>query len=80
MAEKAPPEPKRLNRSVGVGEALGRVLDPVFRKRGFASRDLIAHWAAVAPKPYDSVAQPEARKTASKPIARIRPACRALWN
>lgn len=52
-------EPKRLNRTVSAGDALGRALDPVFRKRGFASRDLIAHWAAMVPKPYDEVAQPD---------------------
>ena len=55
--EDAPP--KRLNRTVGVGEALGRALDPVFRKRGFASRDLLTHWAAMAPEPYGRVAQPD---------------------
>lgn len=52
-------EPKRLNRVVGAGEALGRALDPVFKKRGFASRDLVTHWRAMAPAPYDSVAQPD---------------------
>jgi hypothetical protein len=52
-------EPKRLNRSVSAGEALGRVLDEALRRRGFASRDLIAHWAAMAPKPYDERARPD---------------------
>ena len=52
-------EPKRLNRVVGAGEALQKTLDPVFRKRGFASRDLIAHWAAMAPQPYDRIAAPD---------------------
>ena len=56
-ARDAPP--KRLNRVVGVAEALQRSLDPVFRKRGFASRDLITHWAAMAPAPYDRVAAPD---------------------
>jgi hypothetical protein len=51
--------PKRLNRAVGVGEALNKALDPVFRKRGFASRDLITHWAAMAPAPYDRIAAPD---------------------
>ncbi len=51
--------PKRLNRAVGVGEALGSALDPVFRKRGFASRDILTHWAAMAPSPYGEVAQPD---------------------
>jgi hypothetical protein len=52
-------EPKRLNRLVGAGEAINRVLDPAFRKRGFASRDIITHWAAIAPSPYDRVAAPD---------------------
>jgi hypothetical protein len=52
-------EPRRLNRVVGAGEALQRTLDPVFRKRGFASRDLITHWAAMAPPPYDRFTAPE---------------------
>jgi hypothetical protein len=51
--------PKRLNRAVGVAEALNRALDPVLRKRGFASRDIITHWAAMAPAPYDEVAMPD---------------------
>ena len=51
--------PKRLNRAVGVGEALQKALDPVFRKRGFAGRDIITHWAAMAPAPYDRIAAPD---------------------
>jgi hypothetical protein len=51
--------PKRLNRTVGVAEALNKALDPVFRKRGFASRDIITHWAAMAPAPYDRIAAPD---------------------
>jgi hypothetical protein len=51
--------PKRLNRTVRVAEALGRALDPAFRKRGFASRDLLSHWDAIAPEPYGRVAQPD---------------------
>lgn len=51
--------PKRLNRVVGVAEALNRALDPVLRKRGFASRDIITHWASMAPVPYDKVALPD---------------------
>jgi hypothetical protein len=51
--------PKRLNRTVGVAEALSKALDPVFRKRGFAGRDIITHWAAMAPAPYDKVAIPD---------------------
>lgn len=61
MAAKPKPDdtPKRLNRIVDAGEALQRSLDPVFRKRGFASRDLITHWAAMAPAPYDRAAAPD---------------------
>lgn len=51
--------PKRLNRVVGAGEALQRALDPSFRKRGFASRDLLSRWASMAPPPYDRVAAPD---------------------
>ena len=51
--------PKRLNRAVPVSEALGRALDPALRKRGFASRDLLEHWGAMAPAPYDKVARPD---------------------
>lgn len=51
--------PRRLNRVVGVAEALSKALDPALRKRGFASRDIIAHWAVMAPTPYDKVALPD---------------------
>ena len=51
--------PKRLNRAVPVSEALGRALDPALRKRGFASRDLLEHWGAMAPAPYDKMARPD---------------------
>lgn len=56
---KADAPPKRLNRAVGVAEALGAALDPVFKKRGFASRDILAHWPAMAPAPYDSTTRPD---------------------
>jgi hypothetical protein len=55
---KEPEEPKRLNRTVGVAEALGKVLDSALKKRGFATRDILANWPAIAPKPYDQVAVP----------------------
>lgn len=58
-AGKADAPPRRLNRTVGVGEALGGALDPALKKRGFATRDLIAHWGAMVPPPYDRVARPE---------------------
>lgn len=60
MAKKSEdlPEPKRLNRAVGVAEALGGVLDSALKKRGFATRDIINNWASMAPKPYDRFAVP----------------------
>ncbi len=51
--------PRRLNRVVAVSEALGAALDPVLKKRGFASRDIIAHWQVMAPAPYDRMARPD---------------------
>lgn len=65
MADKAKSEgkddvrPRRLNRAVGVGEALGNAIDPTLKKRGFASRDLVSNWAAMAPAPYDRVTRPD---------------------
>jgi hypothetical protein len=55
-------EPKRLNRTVGVGDALKGVLDSALRKRGFATRDLLTNWTAMAPKPYDRIAVPDQLK------------------
>lgn len=50
---------KRRNRTVGLAEALHGALDPALKRRGFASRDIITHWAAIAPNPYDQVAMPD---------------------
>lgn len=58
MASKDDPPPKRLNRAVGVSEALNGVLAAALKKRGFATRDLLARWAEIAPKPYDVLAVP----------------------
>jgi hypothetical protein len=55
-------EPRRLNRAVGVADALKGVLDSALKKRGFASRDLLTNWAAMAPKPYDRIAVPDQLK------------------
>lgn len=52
-------EPKRRNRAVTLADAITGALDPVLKKRGFASRDIITHWGVMAPKPYDSVAIPD---------------------
>jgi len=62
MAKPPPEEPKRLNRTVEVGAALNGVLDGLFRKRGFATRDILANWASMAPKPYDRLAIPDQLK------------------
>ena len=51
--------PRRLNRAVGLTEALGKALDPALKRRGFASRDLIALWHVMAPAPYDRMAKPD---------------------
>ena len=59
---KEPEEPRRLNRTVAVSDALAGVLDAVLKKRGFATRDILTHWAVMAPKPYDRVAVPEQLK------------------
>lgn len=55
-------EPKRLNRTVAVADALKGVLDSALKKRGFATRDLLTNWAAMAPKPYDRIAVPDQLK------------------
>lgn len=58
MAGKTPP-PKRRNRIVPLGDMIGNALDPALKRRGFASRDLIAHWQAIAPTPWDTIAMPD---------------------
>jgi hypothetical protein len=55
-------EPKRLNRAVGISDALKGVLDGALKKRGFATRDLLTNWAAMAPKPYGGLAVPDQLK------------------
>lgn len=59
MAKEDPPEPKRRNRTMNIADVLSGALDPVLKKRGFASRDIITHWSVMAPKPYDAVAIPD---------------------
>lgn len=59
MAKDNLPEPKRRNRTLSVADALTGALDPVFRKRGFASRDIIANWATMAPAPYNTATTPD---------------------
>jgi len=57
--DDTPPEPKRRNKTLNLGDVLAGALDPVLKKRGFASRDILTHWSVMAPKPYDSVAVPD---------------------
>jgi len=52
-------EAKRHNRFVGLDAAAKAALDPVFRKRGFANRDLFARWAEIAPPPFAETTLPE---------------------
>jgi len=58
MAE-TPPEPKRRNKTLSVADVLSWALDPVLKKRGFATRDIITHWKAIAPPPYDATTMPD---------------------
>lgn len=58
MAAKPDPN-KRRNKTVQLGEMIGNALDPALKRRGFASRDLIANWRAIAPTPYDRIAMPD---------------------
>jgi hypothetical protein len=59
MVGKKPQEPPRRNRAIGAGEAVMPALDAALKKRGFATRDLITSWRAMAPAPYDQVAVPD---------------------
>lgn len=53
------PEPKRRNRTMTIADVLAGALDPVLKKRGFATRDIVTNWAAMAPAPYDGVTTPD---------------------
>lgn len=59
MAEKELPEPKRRNKTLSVADVLSGALDPVLKKRGFATRDIITHWRVIAPAPYDQTTIPD---------------------
>ncbi|HWV20614.1 MAG TPA: hypothetical protein VN036_06270 [Devosia sp.] len=59
MAEKELPEPKRRNKTLSVADVLSGALDPVLKKRGFATRDIITHWRVIAPAPYDQTTMPD---------------------
>jgi len=58
MAEKLPDPPRR-NRTLSVADALSGALDPVLKKRGFASRDILAQWSIIAPAPFNGTTIPD---------------------
>jgi hypothetical protein len=53
---------KRTGRLKDVGDLAGRIIGPALKKRGFASRDIMAQWSAIAPPPYDRVTFPDRLK------------------
>lgn len=59
MAKEELPEFKRRNKTLSVADALSGALDSVLKKRGFASRDIIAHWRTIAPPPFDATTLPD---------------------
>ncbi|WIY53505.1 DciA family protein [Devosia sp. YIM 151766] len=59
MSKDEQPAYKRRNRVVSVADALAGAIDPVLRKRGFAGRDIITHWPAIAPPPFDRTTLPD---------------------
>lgn len=59
MSKADPPEYKRRNKTLSVADALAGAIDPVLRKRGFASRDIITHWQMIAPPPFNETTQPD---------------------
>lgn len=58
MAEKLPDPPRR-NKTLSVADAISGALDPVLKKRGFAGRDILNHWASIAPPPFDATTFPD---------------------
>lgn len=58
MAEDLP-TPRRRNKTLSVADALSGALDPVLKKRGFASRDVLSQWRAIAPAPFNATTQPD---------------------
>ncbi|HHS83045.1 MAG TPA: DUF721 domain-containing protein [Devosia sp.] len=54
---------KRKTRSVrALGDLVSGLLDPMLKKRGFASRDIIDNWQVIAPPPYNRVTSPHELK------------------
>lgn len=52
-------KPKRWNKSVPIDQLIGKVMDPVLHKRGFASTEILAQWSVIVPQPYDTQSVPE---------------------
>lgn len=59
LAAKSQKEFRRLNRSVSVGDVAMKAVEPVLRKRGFASADILTHWKAIVPPPYGEAVMPD---------------------
>ncbi|HHB82992.1 MAG TPA: DUF721 domain-containing protein [Devosia sp.] len=53
---------KRSGKTIGVGELVGKLIDPALKKRGFASRDILENWHIIAPPPYNEVSVPDQLK------------------
>ncbi len=53
---------KRGGRAKGVGELVGKLIDPALKKRGFASRDILENWQIIAPPPYNRTTIPDRLK------------------
>ena len=60
----APKKPgfKRWGKLTDIGELASKVLDPVLKRRGFASREILVHWYSIAPAPYNKVSIPDRLK------------------
>ncbi len=61
MAARGNPS-KRRGRFTDVSTLANGILDPALKKRGFASRDILAHWQIIAPAPYNLVSVPDRLK------------------
>ena len=47
-----------------LGDLVSSVMDPMLKKRGFASRDIMENWAVIVPPPYNRVTCPDGLKWA----------------
>ncbi|MBD8065482.1 DUF721 domain-containing protein [Devosia sp. PTR5] len=59
MAKDDPAEFKRRNKTLSVADALAGALDPMLKKRGFASREILAQWPVIAPEPFNRTTIPD---------------------